>query len=306
MPNTLDLKRRLKSVGNIRQITRAMQLVATSKMRKAEERARNADAYAYGALEILENITKITKSSLNHLYWRRNDSRKICLILVSGNRGFCGGLNLNLFAKTLDSIKMRKEKGFEVEVITVGKKGRNFARKLNLKIIADFSELGDYFTVREITPIARIATQEFRNGNYESVVIAFNQFVNILTQKPMIREILPISVEAFEVVAEIDPKTKKFFIPNGDKEVQSQYIFEPSVETAIETLVPHLLEIEILKSILESHASEHSARMVAMKNASDKAGELIDDLHLTYNQARQAGITKEIAEISSGAMATGN
>lgn len=301
MPNTRDIKRRIKSVGNIKQITRAMQLVATSKMKRAEEKSREADAYAYGALEILENITKVKNSEIRHPYWIGNNSPKTCLIIFSADRGFCGGLNVNLFNSIASFLKKRTKE--EVEVITVGKKGINFARRLGLNIIADFSGLGDHFSIKEITPITHLSTEDYKKEKFGHVFVAFNQFINILVQKPIIRQILPFTLESFCALAEIDQKARKFFIPsNGNN--QAKYLFEPSLEFVFEKFIPHLLEIGIYKIILESRASEHSARMVAMKNATDKAGELIDDLHLSYNQARQASITKEIAEISSGAIIT--
>lgn len=301
MPNTRELKRRIKSVGSIRQITRAMQLVATSKMKRAQNLSLSADAYAYGALEILLNLTRTGQSIKNHRFWRENDNRKNLLILITTNRGFCGALNINLIVPIVAFLKNNGP----TDVITIGKKGRGLSKKIGLQIIADFSNINDHFSVNEISPVARLAIKEFTNGNYGKVFIAFNEFVNTLIQKPVIRQILPVSIETFESIIEINPKAKKlFFEKNSNGSDSSQYIFELSAETVFEELVPHLLEIEFYKALLDSRAAEHSARMVAMKNATDKAGELIDDLKLTYNEARQSLITKEIAEISTGAMAT--
>ncbi|HCA67013.1 MAG: ATP synthase gamma chain [Parcubacteria group bacterium GW2011_GWC2_44_17] len=299
--NTRDIKRRIKSVGNIKQITRAMQLVATSKMRRAQKRSVDADAYAYGALEILEHLTKNAEGIREHPFWREQASEKVAIIIITSNRGFCGGFNVTLLGSVLQFIRETRGSGQEIFAVTIGKKGRVFMQRIGIPIIADFM-LGDYFTIADMGPIAKIATEDFVRGEYKSVFMAFNQFINTLVQKPVIRKVLPLDVSVFKAIAEIDQKAESFFFKEESR--GSKYIFEPAPSEVFATLVPHLLEVEIYKALLESGASEHSARMVAMKNSTDKAGELIDELRLVYNQARQAGITKEIAEISSGAMAT--
>lgn len=304
--NTREIKRRLKSVKNIRQITRAMQLVATSKMRKAQTLSTNADAYAYGALEILLNITRLGGKENQHSFWSKNDSPKVCLVLVTTNRGFCGGLNISLFSEILTFIRQKRLRQSDIEVVAIGKKGRAFAKKTGLTVIADFSEISDKFSIKELGPIMKIAMGEYQKKYYGEVIVAYSQFINTLSQKSIVRSILPITVQSFESITEIDKKAKKIFNPprTTDLSERPTYVFEPDIESVFQHLIPHLVETELYKIILESHASEHSARMMAMKNATDKAGELIDGLNLAYNQARQAAITKEIAEISSGAMAT--
>jgi len=303
MANTRDIKRRIKSVGNIKQITRAMQLVATSKMKRAQKRSADADTYAYGALEILENVTKGSYEALRHPYWNENtESNKVGIIIVSTNRGFCGGMNVLLMSEVMKLVRTIKKDGHIPEVVAVGKKGRDIAKKSGVEIVADFSELEDHFTMHDIAPIAKIATQDYKKGTYRKLYVAFTQFINILNQKPIVRQILPIDVDTFKEITEYDEKHAKQTFER--KESDAKYILEPNIEVIFDRLIPHLIEIEIYKALLESHASEHSARMIAMKNATEKAGELIDDLTLAYNQARQAGITSEIAEISSGAMAT--
>ncbi len=302
MPNTREIKRRIKSVSNIRQITKAMQLVATSKMKRAQNLSVNADAYAYGALEILINLTKAGAEIVNHHFWKDNGNNRNVLIFITTDRGFCGGLNVNLAGSVLKFVKDNNVS----DVITVGKKGRGLMKKMGLNIIADFSNLEDHFSVKEISPIIYLAINEFNAGNYGRVFVAFSEFVNILVQKPTVRQILPVSLESFESIIETNPKAKKlFFEKNQTGRDNPQYFFEPSLTVVFEKLIPHLLEIEFYKALLDARAAEHSARMVAMKNATDKAGDLIDDLKLTYNEARQSLITKEIAEISTGAMATG-
>jgi F-type H+-transporting ATPase subunit gamma len=304
MSSTREIKRRIKSVGNIKQITRAMQLVATSKMKRAQKRSTDADAYAYGARDMLRHITHGSRDVLTHPYWSENvNSNTVGVILISTNRGFCGGMNVFLASEVIKEVEKFKKKGFSTKAISMGTKGRELVKKSGVEIVADFSDIGDHFTLRDIAPITRIVTEEYKKGAYRSINIAFTQFVNILNQKPIIRQILPITLESFEDVIEYDNKKGETNTKDETKST-AKYIFEPNIETTFVKLIPHLIEIQIYKAILENHASEHSARMVAMKNATEKAGELIDDLTLAYNQVRQAGITSEIAEISSGAMAT--
>ena len=216
----------------------------------------------------------------------------------------CGGLNVVLMGKVIKLVKELKEQGMDVEAITIGKKGRDLAKRSGITIAADFSGITDYFTLKDIFPIAKIATEDYTKGSYRKIYIAFTQFINTLNQNPIARQILPLDIETFKSIAEYDQKRKEHI--HGESKESLKYILEPDTEAVFKKLVPHLIETSIYKAILESEASEHSARMIAMKNATDKAGELLDDLNLAYNQARQASITSEIAEISSGAMATAN
>ena len=290
---TRDIKRRIKSISNIRQITRAMQMVSTSKMRRSQKKSKDADAYAQGALEILENITRISAVHESP-FWHYQKSNAVGFILITTDRGFCGGLNISLLTKVMGHIKSVKENGKNPHFVTVGKKGRDFIKKIGCTIIADFSGLNDYFTLHDISPITHIATHDFTEGKFERIFLCYNEFVNTLTQKPTVRELLPLSIAEFKTITEMQSAA-----PSAAK---PQYLFEPDAEVVFESLIPYLIEIEVYKAILEGRASEHSARMVAMKNATEKAYEVIGDLTFTYNQVRQAGITKEIAEISSGSL----
>jgi F-type H+-transporting ATPase subunit gamma len=231
---------------------------------------------------------------LEHPYWRANDGRKTGLVLITSDRGFCGGLNVALGNAAFSFIKKEKDEGREVEAITAGKKGQVLLRRIGVPLAADFSGIGDHFTLKSISAIARVIDEDYSRGVYGRIYIGFTQFVNTLVQKPIIRELLPFTAETFVEITELRR--------NGRERQNNSavYIFEPDVEIVFKELVPHLIEVVIYKAILESRASEHAARMVAMKNATDKAGELIDDLTLAFNQARQAGTTREIAEISAG------
>ena len=295
--NTREIKRRIKSVKNIGQITRAMQLVAASKMKRAEKRSKDSNAYAKGALEILQNVTQgLLGMGEGHALFEKKATGRVAVLFISTDRGFCGGLNILLWSRMFAKIKEWKGEGKEIDVISVGKKGCALAKKSGLKIVADFTGIGERVSVDEVRPIAKVVMEEFEKGMYEEVWIAYSQFVNILLQKPVTRELLPVEEKVFEEIVGAEA--------NGKKREKATYIFEPGAEQVLKSLIPYLVQIEIYKAFLEAQASEHSARMVAMKNATDKSGELMGDLQLAYNQARQAGITREIAEISSGAAAT--
>lgn len=275
-----------------------MQLVAASKMKRAEKRSKDSDAYAEGALEILKNVTRVLQGAgeRNSLFEKRNAPR-VAVLLISTDRGFCGGLNILLWSRVFAKIKEWKKDRKEIDVISVGKKGRALAKKAGLKIVADFTGIAERVSVDEIRPIVKTVLEEFEKGIYEEIWIAYSEFQNTLVQKAFMRELLPVEEKAFEEIMEIEKKDKQTL-------ARASYIFEPSAEHVLKSLIPYLVHIGIYKAFLEAQASEHSARMVAMKNATDKSGELMGDLRLAYNQARQAGITREIAEISSGAAAT--
>ena len=271
--NTRDIKRRVKSVTNTRQITRAMQLVATSKMKKAQKRSQDANPYAQGAFNILKHLTQHLARSHFHPFWEQATANaKVGLILISADRGFCGGLNINLFNAVLPMIKDYQH---DLDIVSVGKK-----RRMGMQISADFSGLGDHFTMDEVTPIAHVATQGFLNQEYREVYIAYTDFVNTILQRPVVRKLLPIDIAAFEQIAEVASSPSPL---QGEGGVRSDYIFEPSPEIVFENLIPYLVEVSVYKALLDSRASEHSARMIAMKNATDRAGEMIGDLQLAYN-----------------------
>ena len=293
MPSTREIKRRIRSVSNIRQITKAMQLVATSKMKRAQKKSSDASAYARWALEILKNITRVSKEAAEHPYWKANEEGgKALSVLITSDRGFCGGMNLSLLNEVLIMRRAIQSEGGDLEIVTVGKKGRDFMKRAGCLVTADFSGIGDRLMLKDIFGIARVVMDDFVAGQYSRVYLAFTQFVNTLSQRPMIRRILPVDPAGFREISELQ---------NGESGSNLEYLLEPDPGAVFERLVPHLIEISVYKAFLENQASEHSARMVAMKNATERAGELIQDLRLEYNQARQAGITREIAEISSGA-----
>lgn len=281
---THDIKRRLYSTKNTAQITRAMQLISATKMRRARERTRKAQAYAQGAEEILRNLYRSNEGVENPIGFTYqkgpqilSEKSKKLIILLTTDRGFCGGLNINLF-----NILPREK----TEVLTIGRKGWRFAKRENIPIASDFPSLRDDFLFDDVLPISKFGAEAIRIGKYNEVFILFNHFQSTLSYKPILKKLLPI----------------EFDLGVSDKNRKIDYIFEPSPEKVFEELVPHLVETQIYKAFLDAIASEHSARMMAMRNATDRAREIIEDLSLEYNHARQAAITKEISEIVGGGL----
>ncbi len=284
VPSSREIRRRIRSVKNIRQITKAMETVSASKMRRAQQQTLASRPYAQKAQEVLGSLARQSRggSSLHPLLQQR-DERNVVLILVTADRGLAGSFNSNMLREALRW--MREQRG-TVSVITVGKKGRDFIRRINRPILAEFTPLPEPPTLNYALPIARIALDEFLKGNIDAAYIGYTDFVSALRQRPVIRRILPL-----EPVWE------------GQRPAMVDYIYEPSPEAILDAVLPRFTELQVYQAILESVASEHSARMVAMRNANEAAGELIDGLTLTYNKARQEGITREILDIAGGSAA---
>lgn len=295
-----EIKRRICSVKNTRQITKAMEMVSASKMRRSQEAALHARPYALKALEVLSRLGGAADIECYPLLQERAEG-KIGLVLISTDKGLCGGLNSTLFKKTAEFIRAHQKEA--MEVITIGKKAGEWALRMNLSVSASFEGYGDRIDVVEVLPLARSLIKDFEAGRYKKIVFAYTNFISTLKQEPVIRHLLPIKKESLEeVVKEILPTAGKYA---GQKDavggkIAGEYIFEPSSREVLNNLLPKLTEVQVYQMVLEANASEHSARMVAMKNASEAAKEMIEELALSYNKVRQAGITQEIAEISAG------
>lgn len=309
MANTKDIRRRIKSIKSTRQITKAMELVAAAKMRKAQAQAQATRTYARLAWELVNNLTKTTDPSMHRLLDPRLEVKKIGLIVVSSNRGLAGSFNAQIFNTMNKYLKDEAveppspdegrgwRKGqIDVEFVTVGKKVRDSLRKRGGNIAADFEKIDFNLREQDILPLANLAISDFISGKYDRIVIGYMHFYTTLNQKPIVKQILPIQGFAGEN-SPFTPSLSK----EGEGGVQRiEYLFEPTPDIVLESVLPHLIQMQIYQAILETNASEHSARMVAMKNASDAAGDLVSELTLEYNQLRQAAITKEISEIVAG------
>ncbi|PIR07098.1 MAG: ATP synthase F1 subunit gamma [Candidatus Komeilibacteria bacterium CG11_big_fil_rev_8_21_14_0_20_36_20] len=299
---TRDIQRRIKSVKNTKKITKAMELVAAAKMRKAVAKVLATRSYADLAWNTVLHLVKKLDTSRHPFFRESKEVRNVLIVLISTNRGLCGSFNLQLVQKVVDSIKLHHPDTRVTDVITFGSKGRNEARRHHLNIMADFAKEDITQSSTIINPITHMVVKDFIARKYDKVFVAYTDFASSLQQQPHVRQLLPIVPEIDERLGYITHQKEKEIV-NINVENFSDFLFEPSRKEILNSFLPRLVEIQIFQAVLESEASEHSARMLAMRNASDAAGDMIDELTLAYNQARQAGITAEIAEISAGTAA---
>ena len=234
-------------------------------------------------------------------FWRLSPAENVAIILISSNRGLCGSFNVNLVKKVVDSIRIHNPNSKITDIVSCGTKGRDEARRHRLNLIADFPKDDITISTEAIRPISHLITREFLAGKYDKVFVAFTDFQSAISQVPHVKQLLPIVPKIDERLGHIIHEKNKSEEINVDS--FADFLFEPSTRALLDAFLPRLLEVQIYQAVLESEASEHSARMFAMRNASDAAADMINELTLAYNQARQAGITSEIAEIASGSAA---
>ena len=292
MPNLKELKNRISSVKSTRKITSAMKMVAASKLRRAQDLAESSRVYADSLSFILSSLAGNTKNSsdLPEILTGRENSKISLLIINSSDRGLCGGFNSNLFRNAKNWIGEQQEKGKSVKIITVGKKASSFYKKTDLNVIANFDDLNSNDKQLQVSEEIKNKIMElFENNEIDEVSILFNKFVSVIAQEPTYQSLIPLSNE--EADEEVTDTSNAVFE------------FEPDKNELLEYLVPRNFLTQIYRSVLESSASEHAARMTSMDNATRNAGDMIDGLTLTYNRTRQAFITKELIEIISGAEA---
>lgn len=310
---TRELKRRIKSVKSTQKVTKAMEMVAAAKMRKAIESVLATRDYANLAWTTIMHLAERTDQSMHPLLAQKEKVENVCLILVSSNRGLCGGFNIQVVQKAVNSIKKHETNIKQTDVITLGTKGRDIIKSMKYDVVADFKKEDLTLRVTDISGAAHLAIKDFTEGKYDKVFVAFTDFVSSMYQVPRVKQLLPIDQEPEQYLGIVGKSsgvetTKEFIKEKSERYLkkggfQFEYIFEPDPETVLKEMLPRLIETQIYQAVLESEASEHSARMMAMKNASESAGDMIGDLTLSFNRARQAGITQEIAEISSAAEA---
>lgn len=293
--STKIIRRRIKSITNTKKITKAMEMVAASKMRKAQLATLATRSYANRAWSLISDLSGKTDQRLHSFLVKKDKVKKVCVVLVSSDRGLCGGFNGQITKKVAEFSRGLMEKGIEIEFMTVGKKSRDFAARHKMKIIADFTNLSSVTRLAEIRAVAKIVIDDFSAGKYDEVHLAYTDFISTISQRPRILKLLPFSRERDLDLGKVGKEKMEEVT-----EKEHEFIFEPSPDRVLEYMLPKMAEMQIFQAVLESNASEHSARMVAMKNASDSAEEMIFDLTLMYNQVRQSAITKEIMEIVSG------
>ncbi len=286
MASAREILGRIKSVKNIGQVTRAMEAVSASRMRKAQERTLSSREYANKAREVLSFLASQPGAAGSHpLLQDRDEIKKVLLILITSNRGLAGALISNTLRVAMRFITQNPDK--QIEVVTVGKKGRDFMVRYGPRLVADFPNPADKLTSGDARAISQIAQDSFLSGEYDAVYVVFAEFLGMMAQTPKVLQLLPMKAEE-----------------QGESTGPTQeYTIEPNAETVLAELLPSLVDMQIYQALLESLSSEHSARMVAMKAATDNAKQLVEDYRLTYNKARQASITNEILDIVGGAEA---
>ncbi len=292
MPGGLqDIKKRIKSISSTRQVTKAMEAVSASKMRQATGRALTSRDYSALGWQLINNLAKATDSSQHPLLKKSLAPKNILLIFIASDKGLCGGFNSQVIRQMYAFFESQADKN--IALIAIGKKGQHILRKLGKNIIGAYEGLSEKPTILNLRPIVQTALTGFISGQYDQVNIIFTDYQSALVQKPISRQLLPLQTMEDVVGATKDRAANSALPP-------VEYLFEPDTRQLLDAILPRLLEVQIYQAMLESAASEYSARMLAMRQATDSANEMIKGLTLTYNQARQSSITQEIAEISAG------
>lgn len=282
-----EIKSKIGSINNTRKITSAMEKVAVSKMRKAQERVAATRPYAEGMRKVIGNVAN-GSLEYRHPYLADREVKKVGYIVISTDRGLCGGLNTNEFKKVIIDLKSWKDKGVDAEFAVIGNKATTFFRRFGGKVIAQQAGSGDVPRLADVLGSVKVMLTAFNEGRIDRLFLVYNNFVNTMKQEPVIDQLLPL--------------------PKADiaaREHNWDYLYEPDPKPIIDMLLDRFIESQVYQGVVENSASEHAARMVAMKAATDNAGDLMDDLKLAYNKARQAAITQELSEIVAGAAAVG-
>jgi F-type H+-transporting ATPase subunit gamma len=290
MPTIRQLKRRITSVQNTAKITNALQLVAASKMRRAQDRATEGRPYADKIQSVLASLASAGENvddESKHSFLVQRPVKNIGVLHITPDRGLCGALNSNLNREAAEFVADLSE---PVSIVTVGKKGRDFFSRSETNISAEFTEIGDYPALSQTQTIAKIVMEDYLNGTVDKVYISFGEFINTVNQQPIVKQLLPV----------IPPDSTN---DEATESLQQEYIFEPNPLLVYERLLPRYVIMQVHAAILESAASEQSARMVAMKNATDNASDIESELTLTYNKVRQEQITSDLLAIVGGAEA---
>lgn len=292
MESTRNIKRQIQSIKNTAKITKAMEMVAASKMRKSQEMALIARPYAEAALNLFSNLKNSIDITQYPLIQNR-PTNTVCIIVITSDKGLCGGLNSAVINMAHHLIQQHSDK--QIKIITIGKKAEK-AFKGKHEVIAVFQNHGNTIEIQEALPIAKVLMEDFIKTDYDAVFAVYTNFISTLKQEACTKQLLPITEEGLrKTISEIeDNKVNEIQIKD------TEYVFEPSAETVFSNLLPRIVETQVFHALLESSASEHSARMVAMQSATENAKEILKELNLSYNYARQQKITQEMTEISAG------
>ncbi|MES9900498.1 MAG: F0F1 ATP synthase subunit gamma [Sedimenticola sp.] len=287
MAGSKEIRTQIVSIKNTQKITSAMEMVAAAKMRKAQERMAATRPYADKMKKVIGHLYH-AHPEYRHVFTLDREVKRVGYIVVSSDRGLCGGLNSNLFRKLTRKIAEQQSEGIEVDFCTIGSKALGHFRRFGGRVISQASHLGDAVHIDNLIGPIKVMLDAFENGDLDRIYVVYNNFVNTMTQDPTIDQLVPIASE-----------------PNEDLKHHWDYIYEPDSKDVVDGLMVRYIESLIYQAVVDNAACEQSARMVAMKSATDNAGDLINELQLVYNKARQAAITQEISEIVSGAAAVG-
>ncbi|MEK9626326.1 MAG: F0F1 ATP synthase subunit gamma [Gammaproteobacteria bacterium] len=286
MAGAKEIRTKIKSIQNTQKITKAMEMVAASKMRRAQERMNQARPYADKMANVMAHLAQ-ANLEYKHSFTQEREPKRVGFVIVSSDRGLCGGLNINLFRHVVNSMSEWRAKGVEIDATIIGKKGLGFFKRVGVNIVSEATQLGDRPQLADLIGAMKVMMDAFNEGKIDRLYLAHNGFVTTMTQQPKVDQLLPISAP------EADERLDHYW----------DYLYEPDAREVIDGLMMRYVESLIYRGVVENIACEMAARMVAMKSASDNAGNLIDELQLVYNKARQAAITQEISEIVSGAAA---
>ena len=286
MASGKEIRTQIKSVKNTQKITRAMEMVAASKMRRAQDRMAATRPYADNIRRVIGHLAQ-ANPEYRHPFMIEREVKRVGMIIISTDRGLCGGLNTNLFKAGLGKLKVLRDAGIEVQLSTIGTKGLGFFKRVGGNITTSTSHLGDAPRLEDVIGSVKVMLDAYESGEIDQLFVVYNEFVNTMTQKPQVEQLLPIAAE----------ETEKELEHHWD------YIYEPDAKDVLDGLLMRYVESLVYQGVVENIACEMAARMVAMKAATDNAGSMIDGLQLAYNKARQAAITQELSEIVSGASA---
>lgn len=287
MAGEKEIRTKISSIKKTRKITQAMEMVAASKMRKTQNRMRASKPYSNKIYDVVKHIAR-ANSEYKHTFMQEREVKRVGLIIVTTDRGLCGGLNANLFRDAIKKLRSWKEQGKEVDLAILGKKGQAFFKRVGGHVLASATQLGDTPSITDVIGLVKVMIDAYEQGTIDQLHIVYNEFINTMTQKPTVKQLLPL------------PKSEDDSATLGH---HWDYIYEPDAKELLDALLERYIEMLVYQALVENIACEQAAKMIAMKSATDNAGELIKEFQLAYNKARQAAITQELAEIVGGAAA---
>ncbi|MFI4962823.1 MAG: F0F1 ATP synthase subunit gamma [Legionellales bacterium] len=287
MAGAKEIRSKISSINKTRKITRAMEMVAASKMRKTQERMRASKPYANKIYEVVRHVAR-ANSEYRHPFINERDIKRVGVIVITTDRGLCGGLNANLLRECIRTTRSWKEESKEVDFAVVGRKGEAFFKRVGGHVLGSIDQLGDKPGINDLIGIVKLMLDAYNAGTIDALHIVYNEFINTMSQEPRVKQLLPL------------PKSEEDKAEMGH---HWDYIYEPDAKGLLDELLERYIELQVYQAVVENIACEQAAKMIAMKNATDNAGDLIKEFQLAYNKARQAAITQELSEIVGGAAA---